>query len=288
MSSIKGFIERHPLPAYFVLTFAISWGGFVLALGPAGFASTNWENDSGFLPAVMAMLAGPSVAGLLLTALLDGRPGLRAVLSRLLRWRVGAEWYAVALLPAPLLAAGTLALLSIGAPIYTAPDKAAVLLSGLMAGFSVVFEELGWTGFAVPRMRQRYSVLLTGLIVGVLWGAWHFLQQLYISGTYSAGLPVAVYLALSFFSALVQLTAYRVLMVWVYDRTESLLVVTLMHASLTASTVFIFRPEATGIRFLAFGWLFNAALCVIVAIVAVFTRGQLSREPHRTSPAFAG
>jgi len=140
----------------------------------------------------------------------------------------------------------------------------------------------------VPRMRQRYSVLLTGLIVGVLWGAWHFLQQLYISGTYSAGLPVAVYLPLSFFSALVQLTAYRVLMVWVYDRTESLLVVTLMHASLTASTVFIFRPEATGIRFLAFGWLFNGALCVIVAIVAVFTRGQLSREPHSTSPAFAG
>ncbi|HZI73319.1 MAG TPA: hypothetical protein VFD73_04725, partial [Gemmatimonadales bacterium] len=108
-----------------------------------GFASTNWENDSGFLPAVMAMLAGPSVAGLLLTALLDGRPGLRAVLSCLLRWRVGAEWYAVALLPAPLLATGTLALQSIGAPIYTAPDKPAVLLSGLMAGFSVVFEELG-------------------------------------------------------------------------------------------------------------------------------------------------
>ena len=56
MSPINELVRRRPLLTYFVLTFAISWGGFVLAVGPRGFASTNWEAESGFLPAVIAML----------------------------------------------------------------------------------------------------------------------------------------------------------------------------------------------------------------------------------------
>src|SRR5215208_3895247 len=159
MPSIKAFIVRHPLVTYFALTFAISWAGFLLAVGPGGFGSSNWEKEGGFLPAIIGMLAGPSVAGLLLTGLLGGREGVREVWSRLLRWRVGVGWYVVALLPAPLLAAGVLALLGLTPPIYTAEGKTAVLLAGFTAGLTVIFEELGWTGFSVPRLRQRYDVL---------------------------------------------------------------------------------------------------------------------------------
>ena len=61
----------------------------------------------------------------------------------------------------------------------------------------------------------------------------------------------------------------------------SLLVVTLMHASLTASTIFIFTPLATGVSFLAYVWLLAAALWVVVAAVAVVNGGQLSRQPLR-------
>ena len=174
MMAITRFITRHPVLTYFALAFAISWGGFVLVVGPGGFPGTGSQFDA-LLPFVAsAMLAGPAVAGLLLTGLVSGRAGLRELLSRLLRWRVGARWYVVALLTAPVLAAAALFALSLTSPIFTAQSKAAILLAGITAGLTTVFEEVGWTGFAVPRLRRRYGVVATGLIVGVLWGAWHF------------------------------------------------------------------------------------------------------------------
>jgi membrane protease YdiL (CAAX protease family) len=285
MRTTRVFITRHPLPTYFALTFAISWGGFLLVVGPGGFASTSWQTDARFPFAILAMLAGPSVTGVLLTTLVDGRAGLREVLRRLLRWRVSAGWYAMALLPAPLLAAAVLFALSLSSPIFTTADKTAVVLSGIAAGLTTILEELGWTGFAVPRLRRRYGVVTTGLIVGVLWGAWHLLQGLFISGTYAGALPLALFVPMNLVAAVAQLTAYRVLLVWVYDRTESLLLVTLMHASLTASTIFIFTPLATGVSFLSYVWALAAALWVVVAAVALANRGQLSRQPLRRRAA---
>jgi membrane protease YdiL (CAAX protease family) len=220
-----------------------------------------------------------------LTGLVDGKSGLREILRRLLTWRVGAGWYGVALLPAPLLAAAVLFALSLSSPIFTASNKATVLLSGIAAGLTTILEELGWTGFAVPRLRRRHDVVTTGLIVGVLWGAWHFLQGLFISGTYAGALPLVLFVPMNFFAAVAQLTAYRVLLVWVYDRTGSLLVVTLMHASLTASTIFIFTPLATGMSFLLYVWVLAAALWVVVAAVAAAYGGQLSRQPLRRQAA---
>lgn len=274
---ILNFIKRFPVLTYFILTFAISWGGFVLVVGPGGFASTNVWQATSFAFAVMAMLAGPSVAGLLMTGIAGGRAGFRQLLSRLLKWRVGISWYAVAILPAPLLSVIVLFVLSLTSPIFTADNKAAVLLSGMIAGLATVFEEIGWTGFAVPRLRQRYGILTSGLIVGIPWGIWHLLQQIYISGTYAAGVPLALYLSLAIFNTVAGLTAYRVLLVWIYDRTGSLPVTTLMHASLTASNIFIFRPEATGVPFLTFGLLFTAAQWVLVTVVLKINRGQLSQ-----------
>ena len=280
MTTTKAFVTRHSVAAYFALAFAISWIGFVLVVGPGGFPGRGSQFDT-LLPFVAgAMLAGPSVAGILLTGFTSGVRGLRDLFSSLLKWRVGARWYAVALLPAPLLAAAVLFALSLTSPIFTADGKAVVLLSGMGAGLTTVLEEIGWTGFAVPRLRRRHGVLTTGLIVGVLWGAWHLLQGLWIGGTYAGSLSLAVYLPLSFFYSVAQLTAYRVLMVWVYDRTESLLVVTLMHASLTASTIFIFTPVATGVAFLTYGAYLAAALWIVVAVVAI-ANGQLSRPPLR-------
>jgi uncharacterized protein len=119
-------------------------------------------------------------------------------------------------------------------------------------------------------------------------GAWHLLQALWVSGTYSGALPLALFVLLNFFSGVAQLTAYRVLMVWVYDRTESLLVATLMHASLTASTVFIFTPLATGVPFLTYGWVLAAALWIVVAMVAVANGRQLPRPPLGTAGAVKG
>jgi len=110
-------------------------------------------------------------------------------------------------------------------------------------------EELGWTGFAPSQAELRHGVLTTGLVVGVLWGAWHLLQMLWVGSTSAESIPLALFLPQYFFSAIAQLTAYRVLMVWVYDRTESLLVAILMHASYIFSTLFVLAPPTTGTPF---------------------------------------
>jgi uncharacterized protein len=223
MRSIKAFIKGHPVATYFVLAFAISWGGILLVVDPGGFPGTP-EQFERLLPLVgLAMLAGPPVAGILLTGLVHGRAGLREFLSRLLRWRVGPRWYAVALLTAPLLMLTVTPLvLSLLFPeflprIFTSADKASLVLFGIAMGLMAgIFEELGWTGFAVPTLRLRYGVLTTGLLVGVLWGAWHFLVNVLASGSASGGLSLAIYLPAILLSLLVGgMPAYRVLMVWV-------------------------------------------------------------------------
>jgi membrane protease YdiL (CAAX protease family) len=182
---------------------------------------------------------------------------------------VGVRWYAFAILPAPVVTAGVLFTLSIASPLLTASNKAAVVLGGLGAAMTTVLEEIGWTGFVVPRLRSRRSVPMTGLIVGVLWGLWHFLQQIFVSGTYAGGIPLMTFLILSVLPGVMNLTAYRLLMVWVYDRSGSLLVTTLMHGMLTASTIFWFTPVATGGLFLADVWLVAAVMWLLVGAVAV-------------------
>lgn len=87
MSKIEIFIKRHPLLTYLALTFAISWGGMLIAVGPGGIPANGEQSAMLLVFAYIAMLAGPSIAGILLTGVLDGRAGLREYGSRLLRWR---------------------------------------------------------------------------------------------------------------------------------------------------------------------------------------------------------
>jgi membrane protease YdiL (CAAX protease family) len=285
MTSIKAFAKRHPVLTYYALTFAISWGGLLLVIGGPGGIPGAPEQFETLLPVVsLALVAGPSVASVLLTGLVYGRAGYRDLLSRLLRWRVGARWYAVALLTAPLLMTAIPLALSLHFPeflprMFATDDKAPLLLFGVAAGLMAgIFEELGWTGFAIPRLRLRYGILTTGLIVGFLWGAWHLLVNFWSSGTPSGGLSPALLLHSVIFSVGI-LPAYRVLMVWVYDRTGgSLLVAMLMHASLTASNV-ILVPLATGAPLVIWSLVLAAALWVVVAAVAVANGRQPSRQP---------
>jgi len=268
--------KQYPVSTYFVLTFAISWGGFILALGgPAGFANTDVWQDASFGFAVAAMLAGPSVAGLLMTSLIDGKAGLGRLFSILIKWRVGIRWYAISILTAPILSMIALFSLSISSPIFTVDNKFSILLPGIIAGLSTVFEEIGWTGFAINKLRQRYSILATGLIVGSLWGAWHFLASLWGSSGSSGGISLALYLPVMLFSFL---PPYRVLMVLVYDRTGSLLVAMLMHLSLTASVRILDPLAISGAPILIYNLVLAAALWIVVAIVAIAKRGNYGQD----------
>lgn len=291
MGAINAFITRFPVLTFYALTFSLSWSAFLIIGGPGLFASTDWQSDPRFLPAVMAMLTGPTIASLVLTGLISGRRGLRDIRSRLLRWRVGARWYAIALLTTPILFGAVLLGLSLTSPAYlpaivTADDRAGLVLSGVALSCTTILEEVGWTGFATPRLRLRHRALSTGLIAGILWGVWHLLQIVWVARTSSAGLSMTVYLPLYFLSGTGALTAYRVLMVHVYDHTGSLPVATLMHASYAACTIVILSPGVMGASFLIYSWVFTAVLWGVVAVVTV-ANGRHSRSPlrHRRDPS---
>jgi uncharacterized protein len=268
MTMAKEFIKTHSLPIYFTLTFVISWGVILLIAGPGGIPEAA---DQAMILG-MAMLLGPSLAGTLLTALTAGREGLGGLLSSAFRWRVGARWYAVALLTAPLATVIVLFVLVPFSPrflpsILNADEKLSLLFMGLVAGLFVgTFEELGWTGFAVPTMRLRSGMVTTGIVIGLLWGAWHFIM-FWERDSCSGALPLAILLARLF----AWLPAYRILLVWVFDHTESLLVVILMHVSLVATLV-ITEPPLTGEWLLIFILGKAVVLWFIVAAVTMARR----------------
>ena len=281
MSAVKAYTTRHPALAYYGLAFAISWGGVLIVVGPKGFPGTSEEVERLMPYVILVFAAGPALAGPLSTTFVHEKARLREFLSRLLKWRVGGWWYGVALLAAPLLMTAVLLGLSLFSrefvpAIFTSDDKTTLLLVGiataLAAGF---FEELGWTGFAIPAVRQHHGVLSTGLIAGVLWGAWHVLVYFWTSGTVVGALALAGYLL----DAFLFLTLFRVLMVWVYERTGSLLVAMLMHGSLTASARILMPPGTAGMRLLTFDLVWASALCVVIAAVAWANSGQLNRLP---------
>lgn len=273
---MRAGLSAHPVFAYFAVTFAISWGGVLAAIGYGGIPDTPAHFGAVLPFAIAGMLAGPAVAGLLLTWILYGPRGLRELVSRLVRPRVGALWYAVALLTAPIVMTAIVLGLSLISPaflpgIVTAGDKLSLLVFGLTAGLGAgVLEELGWTGFATPGLRPRHRALATGLIVGVLWGAWHIPATVVLaSGTYGGTVSLLPFLILRSAGLLAgALPAFRVLMVWVYERTGSLLVSMLMHVSLTASLLTLNPLGIAGTRLQVFSFALAAALWLVVAAVS--------------------
>ena len=286
MTNIKAFIKSQPAWIYFALTFFISWGGVLMAIGGVSGIPANAEQIEKLLPLVVLTLTiGPILTSLVLISIIDGKNGLRELLSRLFKWRVSVRWYIIALLITPVFALLTLLVLSVTSPIYipgifASKDKAALLLSALAAGLAGgLLEEPGWTGFAIPKLRMRYSVFATGLIVGLLWGAWHFIVAFWGSGTPSGEFSLLLFLPQLLFYVAV-LPPYRILMVWVYDKTESLLISMLMHASLTGSILFIFMPlSISGTPLLI--WYLVLAIAFWGAVAVIFLSKRKSLEKDR-------
>jgi membrane protease YdiL (CAAX protease family) len=163
------WLRRHPLLSYFAIAFGLSWGGIGCVLAATGFnlAMPRPIETTLFF---VAMLLGPSVSGLILTARLDGRRGLRELCLRLLRWRIDFRWYAVALLTVPLLLLAVLwSLSAVAGPAYQPHFQGALLAAGLIAGS---FEEIGWTGFVTPRLLAHHGVGKAGMRLGLVWALW--------------------------------------------------------------------------------------------------------------------
>ena len=290
--AINTFLKKHAVLIYFALTFAISWGGILFVLGPSVTPAKEGEIEM-LMPLMYCLfIAGPCIAGILMTMLVNGRAGLRDFGSRLFKWRVSVRWYAVALLTTPFLLMVVLFALSQISPdylprIFATDDKAFLLQFSIIVALIVaVVEEPGWTGFATPRLRLRYGVLTTGLIVGLVWGVRQFLVVYWVVGNSVGSLSPLIYFPAIL---LTWMPTYRVLMVWVYDRTASLLVAILMHVSLVTFWTMLTPVIITGAPLVIYYLAFTVAMWVVIGMIAVANRGQLSANVRRASaPHFVG
>lgn len=153
---MRSLVERHPLPLFFVLAYVLSW----------------WALPFGvFLP------FGPLLAALAVTAIADGRAGLRALRRQILRRPSGRRWYLIAV--AVPLSLATVAVVG-GADVSTLSKLAPWYLPALLFTIRLVDpldgpggEELGWRGFALARLQVGRSPLQATAILAALVAGWH-------------------------------------------------------------------------------------------------------------------
>jgi uncharacterized protein len=261
-TATPGVVTRHPLLAFFVITYAVSWSLWI----PRAVLREELPGGLSFVMMLLGSLV-PSAAAILLVALTQGRGGVRALLGRLLRWRVGARWYLV-VLAVPLLVPCAF-LLGGRAPVteLAVPAMLSIFLFSIFPG-SALGEEIGWRGFALPRLQARHSALAASLALGPVWALWHL--PLWLTG--SAGHPLGLYPAFA-----VSVVAVSVLYTWIYNSTRgSLLLVVLFHAT-TNLPVSVFTDALLGAVPVFLIWV--ALLVVTAAIVAVLTGpAHLSRR----------
>ncbi len=291
MQNIAAWARRHPVLGYYILTFLISWGGVLILGSPYGMPTTFDKFQQVWPVVFLPYFFGPATAGLLMTALVDGRAGFRDLRMRFLKWGVSLRWYAVALLTAPLLVLlvevpGALFTPDYVPAIVTSDNRPVLIIMGLVIGmvFGGLFEETGWTGFVVPKLRQRYGILGTGTIVGLLWGIWHILPGYWASGDASGAIILSAWLPPCVFF-LGTLPAYRVLLVAVHDRTKSLPIVMLMHGALSASTLWILAPAVSGAALAIYYVILSAVIWAVVAWVVAAERRQARQPAPSAGPA---
>lgn len=270
MQSVRAFIQRHAVATYFSLVLLISWGSFLVLVGPKLLRGGSEQAADAFL-LFPIIVVGVCLVGIALTGIVDGRQGLRDLFSRIGRWQVGVQWYAVALLtPLVLMLAVLFTLSTLISPVFTPKIFPLGLLFGLVPGF---LEEFGWMGFAFPKMRMPRSALSAGLLLGVVWGLWHAPVVDYLG----AAAPHGVYWVPFFLTFVAIVTALRVLIVWIYSNTGSILLAQLMHVSLTASLAVLDPAQVSPAQETLWYAVYAAVLWVVVAVVALMYGKRLMR-----------
>jgi uncharacterized protein len=260
-SQRENFLTRHPVIAYFALTFAVSWLGAFAVAAPHLLRGEAIPKFAGLMM-FPAMLLGPSAVGILLTRLLDGPAGLRDLFFRMRRVRVPARWYAALLIPPILVLTVLSCMKTFVSPVFT-PNRFFIGVGfGFVAGF---FEEIGWMGFAFPKMRRPNNALAPAILLGLLWGCWH--------------IPVIDYLGTStphgshwlpfFLAFAAALTAMRVLIAWVYSNTNSVVLAQLLHAFSTGALVVFSPPGVSAAQESLWYAIYAGTLWLLVALITV-------------------
>lgn len=231
------------LTKYFLLTYVVSWTCFISVVG---LSHRTQATSSGLvvLQQVLIFLGviTPSLVALLLTAR-AGIPGqTQKLLNKIAKWKVNIKWY--------LFAAGFMVVIKIFVaflhkiitgvwPQFGQEAWYIMLVAVIFSTWAQAGEEIGWRGFALPRMSVKFGLPLSTLLLGILWACWH-LPLFFVKGASTFGQSFPLYL--------IQVTALSVVIGWLYWRTQgSLLLTMLMHAAVnnTKDIVPSAVPEAT-------------------------------------------
>jgi uncharacterized protein len=252
-TGLSASIKRHPLVAFFVLAFALTW----------------WS-----VPLGTFMAAGPLLAALIVVGVVDGRRGLRQLWSSMVRWRVGWRWYAAALLIpfAVVLGAGGLNV-AFGAPSSVLGSLALsslVFMFGLrlvVPVFAPVGEEPGWRGFALPRLQADYSPLAATLILAVVVAAWH-VPLIFLADESLPPVLLVTTVAVTFFYT------------WLYNHTGASVFMTIVaHAAEgTITGELVGKDGFVGSYETRFAVLYTCGWCVVVLALLVLDRPAWRRR----------
>ncbi|MCL4562140.1 MAG: CPBP family intramembrane metalloprotease [Chloroflexi bacterium] len=219
---------------FFILTYTITWGlGAFAILLPAQFEAVFGvltENS----PLYFVAVAAPTISAITLAFLKEGWSGLGRLFRRMIHWRFGIQWYALVLVVVPILGylvslvVGSVTKIDLSAPSLLYPLLLKLLISGPLC------EELGWRGFALPRLLKCFNPLAASLILGVIWGVWH-LPSFFLSGFTQATLSLPIFLM----SAL----CISILMTWIFLHTGgSVLIAVLFHYMVNFSYYILGAP----------------------------------------------
>ncbi|HEY0240695.1 MAG TPA: CPBP family intramembrane glutamic endopeptidase [Friedmanniella sp.] len=271
-------VAAHPLLSFFALANLLSWTAwlpYILSLNGLGLWAYRFPEllgTSQLFGVLPGAYLGPLTAAFLVTAVADGRPGLRRWIARLWRWRVRWTWYAVALLgvPAALFVTG---LVFTGGQLVAPPVMVLVaFLPGLVLQMLTtgLAEEPGWRDFALPRLQARFGPLRAALVLGPLWTLWHL--PLFLSDW--GGWPDAHWYRPLLFA--VFCISFNFVISWFFNRTgQSLPLTMLMHVSINNFASLVWTPVFPSLDLDATLAAQASAAVVAAAVVLVTTRGRL-------------
>jgi membrane protease YdiL (CAAX protease family) len=207
---------------FFGLTFAASWGCFVWATRLTG------------IPQSILLLIGtitPSLVGLFLMRVEEGSSGVTRFFAERFTWAPSARWFAFAIgyFAVIKLTAAVLYRLIAGEWPRFGDEPWFIIAAAIVISTPVqAGEEIGWRGYALPRMARRMGLGPSSLLLGALWSVWH-LPLFFLPGADKFGQSFPVYL--------LGTTAISVAIAWLYANTRgSVLMTMLMHSAVNQTT----------------------------------------------------
>ena len=287
-SGLRALVARHPVVAFLVLAFGFGW----ISLIPILLS----ENGFGVLPIelpltvvqIVATIVGLVLPAFLVTAATGGKEGVRDLVGRLLRWRVGLHWYLFVLFGLPLGVLLTAIVLHGAAPLAALAGNWALLFTAFLPGVIVPFlhtnlwEELGWTGFLQSTLQDRRGPLLASLIVAPFFALFHVPARFVAGWIADDHTPLAQVptVALEYFVlAAVLAVFFRVLIMWIYNGSgRSVIIVGLFHSAFNITLGAKVMPELLNLPASETSLMCLGVLAVLAVAVVVFTRGRLAYQ----------